>query len=68
MTNCAIKIEELDVPEWNYFVSEIKTIYRLTDEEAAEFADSKTAKIIAAIPFVGGCCRPEVEKLSIVVD
>ncbi len=64
MTNCALKLEELNVPEWDYFVSEIKTIYRLTDEEAADFAESKTAKIIASIPFVAGCFRPEVTAIS----
>ena len=37
MTNLAIKKEELLVPEWNYFISEIKKIYRLTDEEALSF-------------------------------
>ena len=64
MTNCALKLEELNVPEWDYFVSEIKTIYRLTDEEAAEFAENSTAKIIAAIPFVAGCYRPEVTAIA----
>jgi hypothetical protein len=64
MTNCALKLEELNVPEWDYFVSEIKTIYRLTDEEAENFAESSTAKIIAAIPFVAGCYRPEVTAIA----
>lgn len=64
MTNYALKIEELNIPEWDYFVSEIKTIYRLTDEETANFAESTTAKIIAAIPFVAKCYRPEVTAIS----
>lgn len=64
MINYAFQIEELNVPEWDYFVSEIKTIYRLTDEEAENFAESSTAKIIAAIPFVAGCYRPEVTALA----
>lgn len=64
MTNLAFKKVVYEIPEWDYFVSEIKTIYRLTDEEAAEFADSKTAKIIAAIPFVAGCYRPEVTAIA----
>ena len=64
MTNLAIKCEELEVPEWDYFVSEIQTIYRLTDEETDKFSNSTTAKIIAAIPFVAGCYRPEVTAIA----
>ncbi len=64
MTNCALKFEELNVPEWDYFVSEIQKVYRLTDEETAKFAESSTAKIIAAIPFVAGCYRPEVTAIA----
>ena len=51
MTNLAIKCRELEVPERDYFVSEIQTVYRLTDEEIDKFSNSTTAKIIAAIPF-----------------
>ena len=64
MTNCALKFEEPNVPEWDYFVSEIQKVYRLTDEETEKFAESSTAKIIAAIPFVAGCYRPEVTALA----
>ncbi len=64
MTDHALKIQELNVPEWDYFVSEIKTIYRLTDEEATKFANSTTAKIIAAIPFMAECFRPELTAIS----
>lgn len=64
MTNLAIKCEELQVPEWDYYVSEIQKIYRLTDEETEQFSNSTTAKIIAAIPFVAGCYRPEVTAIA----
>ena len=37
MSNLALKNEELNVPEWDYFVSEIQKIYRLTDEETSNF-------------------------------
>ncbi len=64
MSNLAYKLQELEIPEWDYFVSEIKNIYRLTDEETSHFAESSTAKIIAAIPFVAGCYRPEVTAIA----
>lgn len=64
MTNLAIKCEELEVPEWDYFVSEIQKIYRLSDEETVKFSNNTTAKIIAAIPFVAGCYRPEVTAIA----
>lgn len=64
MTNLAIKNEELLVPEWDYFISEIKKIYRLTDQELLKFSESSTAKIIAAIPFAAGCYRPEVTAIA----
>lgn len=64
MNNLAFKQDELYVPEWNYFVNEIKQIYRLTDEEAANFSSNQTAKIIAAIPFVANCYRPEVTAIA----
>ena len=34
-----LKNEELNVPEWDYFVSEIQKIYRLTDEESSDFEE-----------------------------
>ena len=64
MTNLALKNEELTVPEWNYFVLEIQKIYRLTSEETEKIYNSTTAKIIAAIPFLAGCYRPEVTALA----
>ena len=64
MTNLATKYEELEVPEWDYFVSEIQNIYRLTNEETEDFSNNTTAKIIAAIPFFAGCYRPELSAIS----
>ena len=64
MTNLAIKNEELLVPEWDYFISEIQKIYRLSDKELLRFSESTTAKIIAAIPFVAGCYRPEITAIA----
>ena len=64
MSNLALQNEELNVPEWDYFISEIQKIYRLTDEESSDFANSSTAKIIAAIPFVAGCYRPAVTAIA----
>ena len=60
MTNLAVKYEEYNIPEWDYFISELKRIYNLSDSEAEKIFDCPTAKIIAAIPFVAGCYRPEV--------
>ena len=64
MTNLAIKKEELLVPEWDYFISEIQKIYRLSDKELLRFSESTTAKIIAAIPFLAGCYRPEITAIA----
>lgn len=64
MTNLALKNEELIVPEWDYFVSEIQKVYRLTDEEITQLSNSTTAKIIAAIPFIAGCYRPEITAIA----
>ena len=64
MTSLAIKEEEFIIPEWAYFVSEIQKIYRLTDEETEKLSNSSTARIIAAIPFVAGCYRPEVTAIA----
>ena len=64
MTNLAIKCEEFEIPEWDYLVSEIQKIYRLSDEETVKFSNNTTAKIIAAIPFVAGCYRPEITAIA----
>lgn len=64
MTNLAIKEEEFIISEWDYFVSEIQKIYRLTDEETEKLSNNSTARIIAAIPFIAGCYRPEVTAIA----
>ncbi len=64
MNNLAFKQEELYVPEWDYFINEIKSIYRLSEDETIKLYKNTTAKIIAAIPFYAGCYRPEVTAIA----
>lgn len=64
MSNLALKKVEFEIPDWNYFVSEMQSIFRLTQEETDSFANSSTAKIIAAIPFLAGCYRPHVKAIA----
>ena len=45
--------------DWGYMVSEMTSIFRMTEDEARRFADSGTAKIIATLPFAAGCSEPE---------
>nr|MCR4715156.1 hypothetical protein [Treponemataceae bacterium] len=58
-TNLAEKIEIADIPEWDCFVAEISTVFKLSEKETEIFYNSNTAKIIATIPFVAGCNEPE---------
>ena len=64
MNNLAYKQDELCVPEWHYFITEIQKVYRLTDDEVEKLSNNQTAKIIAAIPFFAGCYRPEVTAIA----
>ena len=64
MNNLAYKQDELYVPEWHYFITEIQKVYRLTDDEVEKLSNNQTAKIIAAIPFFAGCYRPEVTAIA----
>lgn len=52
------------LPEWDYFVDELSSIFRLTDEEKEQLNNSYTAKIIATIPFVANCVEPERTAIS----
>lgn len=60
-TNVAFAYQEESwtLPEWNYLVSEISKVFRFTKEEEIQFLNSRTAKIIATIPFEAKCLNPE---------
>lgn len=47
------------VPDWNYYVSEISSVFRFTEEETEWFMNCKTAQLIATIPFAAECIEPE---------
>ena len=64
MSNLALKKVEFKIPEWNYFVSEMQSIFHLSDSETENLSKSSTAKIIAAIPFIAGCYRPHITAIS----
>lgn len=58
-SNLAIKNNEYEIPEWDYFVTEIKNVFNLSQKEFQKLRNSSTAKLIAAIPFAAGCYEPE---------
>lgn len=60
-TNLALKNEfdTFAVPEWDYIITELSNVFRLTKEETERLYSSNTAKLIAAIPFVAECKEPE---------
>lgn len=60
-TNLAYQnsIEEWNLPIWDYLVKEITTVFSLSLQESEKLANSKTAKIIASLPFVANCIEPE---------
>lgn len=59
----SIKSNRLEIPEWNYLVEETKSVFKLTESETERLYQSKTARIIAAIPFAAGC--EEAERTAI---
>lgn len=60
-TNLAYQITDenkKDLP-WEYLVEETSKVFRFTKKETKQFALSKTAKLIASIPFEADCYEPE---------
>lgn len=49
------KLNSLPDSTWNYFVKEMKKVFRFTHKETKWFKNCKTAKLIATIPFAAGC-------------
>jgi hypothetical protein len=58
-TNTAEKINTIEIEEWSYLATEVAKVFKLNIKEAKELYNSKTARIIATIPFVAGCNEPE---------
>ena len=54
-----IEQKTLSESTWNYFVKEMKKVFRFTYKETKWFKNCKTAKLIATIPFAAGCDAPE---------
>ena len=44
---------------WEYFVQEMKKVFRFSRKESKWFRNCKTAKLIATIPFAAECDEPE---------
>lgn len=57
--NSMKKLQEIPDTTWEYFVQEMKKVFRFTRKETKWFRNCKTAKLIATIPFVAGCDEPE---------
>lgn len=62
-TIASIKSSNFEIPEWNYLVEEAQSVFNLTESETERLYESKTARIIAAIPFAAGC--EEAERTAI---
>lgn len=58
-SNLAYQFSEYEIPEWNYMISELSKVFKLSESEKTKLYDNPTAKIIAAIPFVAKCINPE---------
>jgi hypothetical protein len=43
---------------WKELASQVAAAFRLSKEEAAKLQDNKTARLIAAIPYLAGCDHP----------
>lgn len=54
-----VEQKTLSESTWNYFVKEMKKVFRFTYKETKWFKNCKTAKLIATIPFAAGCDAPE---------
>lgn len=50
---------EWNLDDWNYIVDETSRLFNLTQLEKCNLYKSKTARIIAAIPYAAGCDFPE---------
>ena len=57
--NSMKKLQEIPVVTWEYFVQEMKKVFRFTRKETKWFRNCKTAKLIATIPFAAECDEPE---------
>lgn len=58
-SNLAHQFYDAEIPEWDYFISEITKVFNLSDIEIKRLSNSTTAKLIAAIPFAAHCYEPE---------
>lgn len=50
--------------QWDYLVTESQKVFNLSNEEVCSLYNSRTAKIIAAIPFEAECKFPERYAIS----
>ena len=57
--NSMKKLQEIPDVAWEYFVQEMKKVFRFTRKETKWFRNCKTAKLIATIPFAAECDEPE---------
>ncbi|MEE3312726.1 MAG: hypothetical protein VZR56_01065 [Treponema sp.] len=48
-------LKKCEIPEWDYFVEEAKSVFNLSDSDTDRLYGNKTARIIASIPFAAGC-------------
>ena len=53
------ELVDWNLPEWDSIVDEISKVFRLNNEEKKNLYFSKTARIIATIPFAANCKQPE---------
>ncbi len=54
----------LTASQWNTLVEQIASAFRFSAEEQKRLAANKTARLVAAIPFVAACQQPERTALA----
>lgn len=59
VSNLAFISDPIEIPAWDYIVSEMTEVFRLTEAETQKLYNSTVAKLVAAIPFEAHCINPE---------
>ncbi len=55
VTAALLDTTKIEIPEWDYFVEEARSVFGLSDSDTERLYGSRTARIIVAMPFAAGC-------------
>jgi hypothetical protein len=59
LNESSVRVQLFPETAWSRIADHVASAFRMTAEEAAEFAEGRIAKLIAAIPFLAGCEEAE---------